>query len=236
MGQRSSPIALRLGINRAHDARWFADTKTEYAQQLADDIKLRKLLEKRFKQAGISRIIIARGMYIDVTIHVANVGMIIGKKGATIDALKQELDRMFKTDVRINVKEVQNPDADAQVVAQFLATKMEQRGAFKTHVKKAISAAMRAGAKGIKVFLTGRLGGAEIARDEEFHEGSVPLQRLNAHIGYGVATAHTTSGTCGVKVWIYTHDNRVFNPFEGLHDKISQSHSYSVQRQSRDNS
>jgi len=226
MGQRVNPYGFRLGINKVPHSRWFASTKSEYAQLLGRDHEVRSMIEKRYRKAGISRVITA---YIDgqyhVMIYAQMVGVLIGKKGAIIDSLKNEIDAKYGVDSRINVKEIKRADTDAAVVSNTIALKMEERsGGFKMHVKRAMQAAMDAGAKGIKVLCSGRLGGAEIARDEEFVKGSVPLQTLQANISYGSSTAFTTAGTCGVKVWIYNGmDRRKYNPFEGLQDRFSKT-------------
>jgi small subunit ribosomal protein S3 len=223
MGQRVNPYGFRLGVTKVPHARWYASTEKEYASMIGQDAQIRDMLEKKFRRAGISKIIIARSDHLNITMFVSSVGMIIGKKGAIIDALKAELDSKYGIETRINVKEVKRVDTDGAIVSNLIATKMEERsGGFKMHVKRAMQSAMDAGALGIKVLCSGRLGGAEIARDEEFVKGSVPLQTLQADISYGSSTAYTTAGTCGVKVWIYNGMNRrKYNPFEGLSDRVS---------------
>lgn len=221
MGQRSNPIGLRVGIIRGTDSRWFANSQKEYAAFLGKDVAVRQLITKKFAQAGISRIIINRSHVMTVTIYTAYAGMIIGKKGAIIDALKLELQALAGTEVRIDIKEVKKPEADAQIVADALAKKMEGHGGFKMHVKMAMQAAMRQGALGIKVIVKGRLNGVAIARFEEFTEGSVPMQTLRSAVNYGLAAARTPSGTCGVKVWIYTGQVLKYNPFEGTDESFS---------------
>ncbi len=221
MGQRSNPIGLRVGIIRGTDSRWFANNQKEYSELLGKDVAVRQLILKKFPQAGISRIIINRSHVMTVTIMTAYAGMIIGKKGAIIDALKVELEALAGVEVRIDIKEVKKPEADAQIVADALAKKMEGHGGFKMHVKMAMQAAMRQGALGIKVIVKGRLNGVAIARFEEFTEGSVPMQTLRSAVNYGISTARTPSGTCGVKVWIYTGQVLKYNPFEGTDENFS---------------
>lgn len=225
MGQRVNPVGFRLGVTKTPHARWYANTEKQYADLIAQDCGIRKLIERRFRRAGISKIIIARSDHLNITLYVASVGIIIGKKGAIIDALKAELDAKYGVESKINVKEVKRIDTDGPIVANLIASKMEERsGGFKIHVRRAMQAAMDAGALGIKVMCSGRLGGAEIARDEEFVKGSVPLQTLQADISYGNSTAFTTAGTCGVKVWVYNGMiRRKYNPFDGMSDRFSRN-------------
>lgn len=220
MGQRSNPIGLRVGIIRGTDSRWFATDNKVYAEWLMQDKTIRDNILEKFGHAGISRIIINRSNNVVVTIMVAHAGVIIGKKGAIIDALKDELTKMCGAEVRINIKEVKRPDADAQIVADIIAKKMEGQGNFKAFVKGAIQSAMRSGALGIKVIVKGRLNGAAIARFEEFTEGSVPMQTLRAQVNYGRSTSYTTSGTCGVKVWIHTGTTLQYDPFESTDESF----------------
>lgn len=236
MGQRSNPIGLRLGIVGAGDARWYSNNKAEYAARFNQDYQIRTLLKRRFREAGLSRIIIARSLTVDITMYAAKVGLIIGKKGVVIESLKNELDSKFGIDAKINVKEIKQPDTDAQYIADSLAMKMEQRGSFKIHVKRAIQSAMAQGVLGIKIYCKGRLNGTEIARAEEFMEGSVPLQTFRANILYGISTAHTSSGTCSVQVSVYKHDHiKEYNPFEGLQDRISKDFAAEQNRKSVSN-
>ena len=203
MGQKVNPIELRLGINRTWDSRWFADG-AEYAKLLHDDIKLRRELKKRLYQAGVSRIIIERPhRKCRVTIYAARPGVIIGKKGADIDKLRKDLQAMAEGEVFLNIVEVRKPETDAQLVAENIAQQLERRVAFRRAMKRSIQSAMRLGAKGVRVNVSGRLGGAEIARMEWYREGRVPLHTLRADIDYGVTEAHTTYGQIGVKVWIF---------------------------------
>jgi small subunit ribosomal protein S3 len=203
MGQKVNPIGLRLGINRTWDSRWFADGH-DYARLLHDDIKLRKELKKRLVQAGVSRIIIERPhKKCRVTIYAARPGVIIGKKGADIEKLRTDLAKMTEGDVHLNIVEVRKPETDAQLVAENIAQQLERRIAFRRAMKRSMQSAMRLGAKGVRVEVAGRLGGAEIARAESYHEGRVPRHTLRADIDYGFAEAKTTYGIIGVKTWIF---------------------------------
>jgi small subunit ribosomal protein S3 len=203
MGQKVNPIGLRLGVNRTWDSRWFA-RKGEYAKLLHDDMRMRKVLKQRLNQAGVSRIIIERPhKQCRVTIYAARPGVIIGKKGADIDKLRKDLAAMTEGDVALNIVEVRKPETDAQLVAENIAQQLERRVAFRRAMKRAQQSAMRLGAKGIRVSVSGRLGGAEIARTEGYKEGRVPLHTLRADMDYGFAEAHTTYGIIGVKVWVF---------------------------------
>ena len=203
MGQKVNPIGLRLGINRTWDSRWFA-RKDDYARLLHEDIGMRKVLKQRLNQAGVSRIIIERPhKQCRVTIYAARPGVIIGKKGADIDKLRKDLTAMTEGDVALNIVEVRKPETDAQLVAENIAQQLERRVAFRRAMKRSQQSAMRLGAKGIRVEVAGRLGGAEIARMEWYHEGRVPLHTLRADIDYGFAEAKTTYGIIGVKAWIF---------------------------------
>ena len=203
MGQKVNPVGLRLGINRTWDSRWFADG-ADYGRLLHDDIKVRRALKKRLYQAGVSRIIIERPhKKCRVTIHSARPGVVIGKKGADIDKLRKRVADITDSDVVINIVEIRKPELDATLVAESIAQQLERRVAFRRAMKRAVQSAMRLGAEGIRINCSGRLGGAEIARMEWYREGRVPLHTLRADVDYGVATAFTTYGTCGVKVWIF---------------------------------
>src|SRR5579871_220206 len=203
MGQKVNPIGLRLGINRTWESRWFA-RKGEYAKLLHDDIAMRKVLKQRLGQAGVSRIIIERPhKQCRVTIYAARPGVIIGKKGADIDKLRKDLAAMTEGDVALNIVEVRKPETDAQLVAENIAQQLERRVAFRRAMKRSQQSAMRLGAKGIRISVSGRLGGAEIARMEQYKEGRVPLHTLRADMDYGFAEAQTTYGIIGVKVWIF---------------------------------
>src|SRR5579862_5590745 len=203
MGQKVNPIGLRLGINRTWDSRWFA-RKGDYAKLLHEDIRMRKVLKQRLGQAGVSRIIIERPhKQCRVTIYAARPGVIIGKKGADIDKLRKDISAMTEGDVALNIVEVRKPETDAQLVAENIAQQLERRVAFRRAMKRAQQSAMRLGAKGIRISVSGRLGGAEIARTESYHEGRVPRHTLRADIDYGFAEAKTTYGIIGVKAWIF---------------------------------
>jgi small subunit ribosomal protein S3 len=202
MGQKVNPIGLRLGINRTWDSRWYADR--DYADLLHSDLKLRAFLHSRLQQAGVSRVVIERpAKKARVTIHSARPGVVIGKKGADIEKLRVELAKMTGSDVNLNIVEIRKPEIDAKLVAENIAQQLERRVAFRRVMKRAVQSAQRLGALGIRIKCGGRLGGAEIARVEWYHEGRVPLHTLRADIDYGIATAKTTYGTCGVKVWIF---------------------------------
>ncbi|HEY2708414.1 MAG TPA: 30S ribosomal protein S3 [Caulobacteraceae bacterium] len=203
MGQKVNPIGLRLGINRTWDSRWFA-RKDDYARLLHDDLRMRKVLKQRLGQAGVSRIIIERPhKQCRVTIYAARPGVIIGKKGADIDKLRKDLAAMTDGDVALNIVEVRKPETDAQLVSENIGQQLERRVAFRRAMKRSMQSATRLGAKGIRVEVAGRLGGAEIARTESYHEGRVPRHTLRADIDYGFSEAHTTYGVIGVKVWIF---------------------------------
>jgi small subunit ribosomal protein S3 len=203
MGQKVNPIGLRLGINRTWDSRWYAN-KREYGALLHEDIAIRRFLQKRLHQAGISRIVIERpAKKARVTISTARPGLVIGKKGADIEKLRHALSTMTGSDVHLNIVEIRKPEIDAKLVAENICNQLERRIAFRRAMKRAVQSAMRLGALGIRINCGGRLGGAEIARTEWYREGRVPLHTLRADIDYGEATAFTAYGTCGVKVWVF---------------------------------
>ena len=211
MGQKVNPIGLRVGINRTWDSRWFAGR--DYANQLHEDLRLRRFLEKRLSQAGISRVVIERpAKRARVTIHTARPGVVIGKKGADIEKLRQELAKMTGGDVNLNIIEIRKPEIDAKLIAENIASQLERRVAFRRAMKRAVQNAMRLGAQGIRINCGGRLGGAEIARTEWYREGRVPLHTLRADVDYGTATAKTTYGTCGVKVWVFKGEILAHDP------------------------
>ncbi len=202
MGQKTNPIGLRLGINRTWDSRWF--TTKDYARWLSEDIKIRKYIKKRLYKAGVAKIEIERASgKATVNIFTARPGMVIGRKGSEVDMLRDELKHLAGKEIQINIKDVKKPELNAQLVAEHIAMRLEQRVSFRRAMKKTLASAMRMGAKGIKVKTSGRLGGAEMSRTEGYHEGRVPLHTLRADIDYATATAHTTFGCVGVKVWIY---------------------------------
>jgi small subunit ribosomal protein S3 len=202
LGQKVNPIGLRLGITRGWESTWYADKG--YAKYLLEDQAIKKYLKKRLFHAGIARINVERtGEKIRVKLHTARPGIIIGKKGVEIEALKQDLDKMTNRESVIDIQEVRRPEADAQLVAENVAMQLERRVAFRRAMKKAVNTALRFGVKGIKISCSGRLGGAEMARREWYREGRVPLHTLRADIDYGLAEAKTTYGIIGVKVWIF---------------------------------
>lgn len=211
MGHKVNPIGLRLGINRTWDSRWFAGR--DYARLLHDDLKLRETLKDRLKSAGISKVVVERpAKKPRVTIHAARPGVVIGKKGADIDQLRKELSLRAGAEVSLNILEIRKPELDATLVAESIAQQLERRVAFRRAMKRAVQSAMRLGALGIRINCSGRLGGAEIARMEWYREGRVPLHTLRADIDYGIATAKTTYGTCGVKVWIFKGEIMAHDP------------------------
>jgi small subunit ribosomal protein S3 len=203
MGQKVNPIGLRLGVNRTWESRWYAGAG-EYAKLLHEDIKIRKMLKQRLKNASVSKIVIERPhKKCRVTIHTARPGVVIGKKGSDIETLRRELSKMVDGEVFLNLVEVRKPEVDANLVAESIAQQLERRVAFRRAMKRSLQSAMRMGAKGCKIICGGRLGGAEIARSEQYQEGSVPLHTLRADIDYGTAEAKTAMGIIGIKVWIY---------------------------------
>ena len=203
MGQKVNPIGLRLGINRTWDSRWYAGKK-DFGRLLQEDIKIREYLSEKLKAAGVSKIVIERPhKKCRITIHSARPGVVIGKKGADIEKLKSDVQKYTTDEVHLNIVEIRKPEIDAKLVAENIAQQLERRVAFRRVMKRAVQSAQRLGALGIRIKCGGRLGGAEIARVEWYHEGRVPLHTLRADIDYGVATAKTTYGTCGVKVWIF---------------------------------
>ncbi|MCZ6509195.1 MAG: 30S ribosomal protein S3 [Alphaproteobacteria bacterium] len=212
MGQKVNPIGLRLGINRTWDSRWYAEGAA-YGTLLLEDLELRKFLEKRLAGAGVSRIIIERpAKKARITIHTARPGVVIGKKGADIEKLRSDLAARTGSEVSLNIVEVRKPEIDAVLVAENIAQQLERRVGFRRAMKRSVQNAMRLGAEGVRVMCGGRLGGAEIARTEQYLEGKVPLHTLRADVQYGTATAMTTYGTCGVKVWVYRGDIMEHDP------------------------
>ena len=203
MGQKVNPIGLRLGINRNWESRWFP-TKANLVENIGEDYKIRAFLKRKLYYAGISQILVERtAKKLRVTVVAARPGIIIGKKGSDVDNLKKELQNVIKKEININIKEERKAGASAQLAAESVATQLEKRVSFRRAMKKVIQNAQKAGAKGIKVSVSGRLGGAEMARTEWYLEGRVPLHTLRAKIDYGFAEARTTYGNIGVKVWIF---------------------------------
>lgn len=202
MGQKVHPIGFRLGIIKDWEARWFAEK--EYSHLLHEDIRLRQAIRDRLAAAGVSRIDIERSAnQVTVTVHTARPGIVIGKSGAKVEELRQELERLTKKKVRLNIQEIQVPELDAHLVAKNIAEQLTRRVSYKRAMKQAVTRAMQRGAKGIKIVVAGRLGGAEMSRREREVAGKVPLHTLRADIDYGTAEALTTFGMIGVKVWIY---------------------------------
>ena len=204
MGQKVNPHGLRVGIIKAWDTQWYADKK-DFGAFIKEDYDIREYVKTTYYAAAISRIYIERAAgRIAISIHTARPGVLIGKAGAEIEVLKKNLAKITKgKQVSVNIIEVKKPDCDSQLVAESIAAQLEKRASFRRCMKQAISRSMRMGAKGIKVMVSGRLDGAEIARCEQYHDGSIPLQTLRADIDYGTAEAHTTFGCIGIKVWIY---------------------------------
>ena len=203
MGHKSNPVGLRLQINRTWDSRWYAEGKN-YAQLLEEDLKIRKFVVETLPQAAISKVVIERPAKVcRVSIYAARPGVIIGKKGADIEKLRSQLAKMTSSDVKLNIVEIRKPEIDAKLVAQGIADQLIRRVAFRRAMKRAMQSAMRLGAEGIKVVCGGRLGGAEIARVEQYREGRVPLHTLRANIDYAEAEALTTYGIIGIKVWVF---------------------------------
>ena len=202
MGQKTNPVGFRLGVIRTWGSRWFA--RKEYADWLLEDQKTRRYIRHRLKKAGIAAIEIERApKKVSINIHAARPGMVIGRKGGEVDKLRDELRKLTGKDIYLNIIEVKKPEKNAQLVAEHIALQLEQRVSFRRAMKKTISSAMRMGVQGIKVVCSGRLGGAEMSRVEKYHEGRVPLHTLRADIDYATATARTTFGAIGVKVWVY---------------------------------
>ncbi len=215
MGQKVNPHGLRVGIIKDWDSKWIAGKK-DFGDQLVEDYNIRKFVKKTCYDAGIAKIVIERKQNrIFVTIHAAKPGIIIGRGGSEIDKLKAQLEKKTGKGVNINIMEVKTPDTNAQLVAENIAAQLERRISFRRAMKQVMGRAMRLGIKGIKTSVSGRVGGAEIARTEQYHEGTIPLQTLRADIDYGFAEAATTYGIIGVKVWIYKgevlHENRMVN-------------------------
>ena len=204
MGQKVNPHGLRVGVNKDWDSHWFVEKK-DFAANIKEDNEIRNLLKKKYYQAAISKIIIEKvADRVIIKICTARPGVLIGKQGSEIDVIKKSVAKICKgKQISINITEVKKPDADAQLVAEGIAAQLEKRVSFRRAMKQAISRSMRSGIKVIKVSVSGRIDGAEIARSEHYHEGSIPLQTLRADIEYGLAEAHTTFGVIGIKCWIY---------------------------------
>lgn len=211
MGQKINPIGMRVGINRTWDSRWYAGR--DYAEKLVVDLKLREFVQEKLKAAGISKVIIERAAKnTKVTVHTARPGVIIGKKGADIEKLRSQLSQRAGGEVSLNIVEVRKPELDAQLAAEGVAQQLERRVSFRRAMKRAVQSAMRLGAIGIRINVSGRLGGADIARTEWYREGRVPLHTFRADLDYGTSEALTTYGIIGVKVWIYKGDVMEHDP------------------------
>ena len=221
MGQKTNPIGNRLGISRGWDSNWFGGN--DYGDRIAEDYKIRRYLEARLSKGGISRIFIERTLkLVTVTITTARPGLIIGKGGQEVDKLKEELKKITDKDIQINIFEIKRPELDAVLVADSIAKQIENRISYRRAVKMAIAGSMRMGAEGIKVQISGRLNGAEMARSESFKEGRIPLSTFRADIDYHIAEAHTTYGRLGVKVWIMkgeVYGKRELSPLVGQPQK-----------------
>ena len=203
MGQKVNPHGLRVGVIKDWDSRWFAG-KAAFGDTLVEDYKLRNFIKKNLYPAGISKVEIERdAVRIKIHIHCAKPGIVIGRGGSEIEKLKAQIEKLIGKPVNINIVEVRSPDLNAQLVAENIASQLERRISFRRAMKQSIGRTMKLGAKGIKIRVSGRLGGAEIARSESYHEGTIPLQTIRADIDYGLAEAKTTYGRIGVKVWIY---------------------------------
>jgi small subunit ribosomal protein S3 len=205
VGQKTHPYGFRLVYNKTWHSRWYGDAN--YAATLHEDLKLRRQLKARLGHAGVSEIDIERAAdKLRVTIYTSRPGIIIGRRGAEVDKLRDDLQKGMGREVHINIQEIQRPELDAQLVSESIAGQLERRVSFRRAMKKAMESAFRFGAKGVKIMVGGRLGGAEIARSEWYQEGRLPLHTLKADIDYGVAESHTTYGIIGVKVWVYKGD------------------------------
>ena len=204
MGQKINPTGLRIGVIKDWESRWYAN-KATFGDTLVEDYELREYLLETLAPAGVPKVEIERtAKRVRINIHVAKPGMVIGRGGAEIEKLKATLEKKLKKDVSLNIIEIKNPDVNAQLVAESIASQLERRISFRRALKQAIGRAMKLGAKGIKIQVSGRIGGAEIARSETYKEGTIPLQTIRADIDYGFAEAKTTYGRIGIKVWIYT--------------------------------
>ena len=211
MGQKVNPIVMRLNVNRTWESKWYAKGK-HYSKLLHEDLKIRNYIRKELKNAAVSKVVVERpAKKALITIHTARPGVVIGKKGTDIEKIKKIISKLTEGEVQLNIVEVRKPELDAQLIADNISEQLERRASFRRTMKRAIQSATRLGAEGIKVVTGGRLGGAEIARGEWYREGRVPLHSLRANIDYGVSTAHTAYGTCGVKVWVFKGEDVIEN-------------------------
>ena len=221
MGQKVNPNGIRLGINRTWSSRWFS--KSEYSKLLHQDLEIKKYVYQKLKNASISKVNIERAAKkLRISIFSSRPGIIIGKKGADIEDLKNKLTKLSNLEVFLDIKEVRKPEVEAKLVAENIASQLEKRVSFRRAMKKAVQSSMRLGAKGVKVLCSGRLGGAEIARTEKYHEGSVPLHTLRTDIDYATAEAETTYGICGIKVWINKGEILNKDPYASEKNQIDQ--------------
>ena len=221
MGHKVNPIGMRLQVNRTWDSRWYANTR-DYGNLLLEDLKMRDFIKEDCKQAGVSKVIIERPhKKCRVTVHTARPGVIIGKKGADIETLRQKLAAMTDSELHLNIVEIRKPELDAQLVAESITQQLERRVSFRRAMKRAVQNAMRMGSLGIRVNVAGRLGGAEIARTEWYREGREPLHTLRADIDYATSEAMTAYGIIGIKVWIYKGDIMEHDP--SAHDQIGRA-------------
>ena len=221
MGQKVNPNGIRLGINRTWSSRWFS--KSEYSKLLHQDLEIKKYVKLKLKNASISKVNIERAAKkLRISIYSSRPGIIIGKKGADIEDLKNKLTKLSNLEVFLDIKEVRKPEVEAKLVAENIASQLEKRVSFRRAMKKAVQSSMRLGAKGVKVLCSGRLGGAEIARTEKYHEGSVPLHTLRSDIDYATAEAETTYGICGIKVWINKGEILVKDPYASEKNQVDQ--------------
>ncbi len=221
MGQKVNPHGIRLGINKTWSSRWFS--KSEYSKLLHQDLEIKRYVEQKLKNASISKVNIERAAKkLRITIYSSRPGIIIGKKGADIEFLKNKLAQLSNLEVFLDIKEIRKPEVEAKLVAENIASQLEKRVSFRRAMKKAVQSSMRLGAKGVKVLCSGRLGGAEIARTEKYHEGSVPLHTLRNDIDYATAEAETTYGICGIKVWINKGEILNKDPYASEKNQIDQ--------------
>jgi len=221
MGQKVNPNGIRLGINRTWSSRWFSNY--DYSKLLHQDLEIKKYVEQKLKNASISKVNIERAAKkLRISIYSSRPGIIIGKKGVDIESLKNKLSKLSNLEVFLDIKEVRKPEVEAKLVAENIATQLEKRISFRRAMKKAVQSSMRLGAKGVKVVCSGRLGGAEIARTEKYHEGSVPLHTLRSDIDYATAEAETTYGICGIKVWINKGEILNKDPYASEKNQVDQ--------------
>jgi len=234
MGQKTNPVGFRLAVRRNWQSRWFA-TKKDFATLLHEDQIIRSKLMEKLKQASVPRIFIERASNrVRVKIYTARPGIVIGRKGQEIEKIKDELAKLTGKEILLDIVEVKKPEIEAQLVAENVALQLERRIAFRRAMKRAVQSAMRLGAEGIRINCSGRLGGAEIARQEWYREGRVPLHTLRADVDYGVATAHTAYGTCGIKVWIFKGEILEHDPMAQDKKLAEADHGGGERRQRRD--